>query len=235
MILLSLGLAIAILSAILPLLAYAAALLALMAFIFLVVGLPVFAKEADKFSSSRGEVNYQQRYGFWLIVPTIILEFLAMLLFFAAALLYKMFGYGNFAAGFHLNKQRYGGRQVLGQPYRMNTSGFMGGMGPQGPSPSLGELLISSYLSPKLPLRSEPSLLSEYLASRRLQSLSPIIIRSAGPGILPQPSILGAGPSAPIHNVTPNYLRAGEPYGPPFEPIINLSGQTLVGPIRRIS
>jgi hypothetical protein len=78
-----------------------------------------------------------------------------------------------------------------------------------------------------------PSLLSEYLAQRPSRFYGPTVVRSSGLSALPQPSIAGAIANEPLSNVTPAYLRIGEPVGPRFTPIINLTGETLVGPVQR--
>ena len=86
MIFLSLGLIAAIFAAILPLLAYLAGGLTFLGFIFLVIGVPIFGKQSNNLSQLRGDATYNKRYGFWLIVPTIILSFLAAVLFLIAGL-----------------------------------------------------------------------------------------------------------------------------------------------------
>jgi hypothetical protein len=246
MILLSLGLAIAILAIVLPYLAYVAALFALLAFIFLVIGLPIFGRESNSFSKARGDATYSKRYGFWLMVPTIVLEFLAILFFLGAGILYRLFGYGTIATsvrnkqgGFGNQKMNfgntvYGGQQALGPPnilyppnipYGMTSPGLFGGGGM--PPPPYGYSQLTS--------QTIPSLLSDYLAQRTPQAYGPTIVRSSGLSVLPQPSFIRSITATPMPNVTPSYLRFGEPYGPRFTPIINLSGETIVGPIQRIS
>ncbi|UJR22819.1 hypothetical protein I4U23_025849 [Adineta vaga] len=213
MILLSLGLLAAIAAALLPLLAFLAAVLALMAFIFLVIGLPIFGRQSNDYSNVRGDYYYNKRYGFWLMVPTIVLEFLAALLFLAAALLYKKSGYGNLGSGvsskaINMRNPIMGGQQMLGPAY-----GFR----------------------PPVPFvpRTEPSLLSQYLTQRVTQPYDqpPALLRIASS--LPQPSIVRATGVPIAHNPAPAYYRIGEPVGPPFKPIINLTGETIVGPLLR--
>jgi hypothetical protein len=246
MILLSLGLAIAILATALPYLAYLAALFALLAFIFLVIGLPIFGRESNSFSKARGDATYSKRYGFWLMVPTIVLEFLAILFFLGAGLLYKLFGYGTLATslrnkpGIYGNQNMnfgntvYGGRQALGPPnilYAPSTGNIPYGA----TSPALFGGPSHSYEYASFPSQTIPSLLSDYLAHRTPQVYGPTVVQSSGLSVLPQPSVIRSITATPMPNVTPAYLRFGEPVGPRFTPIINLSGQTIVGPIQRIS
>jgi hypothetical protein len=234
MIFLSFGLIAAIFAIALPFLAYLAALLAFIAFIVLVIGLPIFGRQSNNLSQTRGDVSYNKRYGFWLIVPTIVLEFLAILFFLAAGLLYKFFGYGNLLTS--SGNQTYGGRQMLGKANRLNVPPMMNmpyGMRAPGLF-GAGGMVSAPYAYPPLAGETGPSLLSEYL-SQRIRPYDPIVVRTAGMSVLPQPSIVRTITSAPVPNVTPAYLRVGEPVGPSFQPIINLTGQTLVGPLQRIS
>ena len=216
MVLLSLGLATAIAAAILPLLAYLAAALALMAFIFLVIGLPRFGRQSNDYSNVRGDYYYNKRYGFWLMVPTIVLEFLAALLFLGAALLYKKSGYGNLGTNLsnkaiNMRNPVVGGQRMLGPAY-----GFRPPVPPMIP------------FSP----RTEPTLLSQYLTQRVIPyDRPPSVLRIAS--VLPQPSIVRATGVPVVHNAPPAYYRFGEPVGPPFKPIINLTGETIVGPLLR--
>lgn len=261
MILLSLGLFAAILAAAIPFLAYLAAGLAFIAFILLVIGLPIFGRQSNNYSATRRDVQYNKRYGFWLMVPTIVLEFLAILFFLAAGLLYRYFGFGNIASSFRTRpppygKTIYGGQQraalphmipvpaTLGIPYgngppvSYGTGGMIappiygtGGMAsPSMYSPSLGGR--SPYSTPQFPHHGVPSLLSQYLAQRSPQLQGPTIVRSSTLTVLPQPSII-PGPSSSLSGVTPAYLRIAEPVGPRFNPIVNLSGETIIGPIQR--
>lgn len=227
MIFLSLGLIFAILAAALPFLAYLAAGLAFIAFVFLVVGLPIFGRQSDSFSASRGDVSYHKRYGFWLIVPTIVLEFLAVLAFLAAGLLYKLFGFGNLGTSFP--NKTYGGQQMLGPPNMFN--GPPNRNLPYGMRPP--PMLNAPYSSMPFAGQTVSSLLSEYLSERSPQFTRPMLVRSASVSVLPQPTIFRSITPTPVPNVTPAYVRISEP--PPFQPIINLTGQTLVGPLRRIS
>ncbi|CAF0888251.1 unnamed protein product [Adineta ricciae] len=216
MILLSLGLATAIAAAILPLLAYLAAALAIMAFIFLVIGLPIFGRQSNDYSNVRGDYYYNKRYGFWLMVPTIILEFLAALLFLGAALLYRKSGYGNIGTNLssktiNMRNPIIGGQRMLGPAY-----GFRPPVLPPVP------------YSP----RTEPSLLSQYLTQRVIPyDRPPSTLRIVG--ALPQPSIVRATGVPVIHSAPPAYYRFGEPVGPPFKPIVNLTSETIVGPLIR--
>jgi hypothetical protein len=249
MIFLSLGLFVAILAALLPYLAYLAALFAFIAFIFLIVGLPIFGRQSNDFSTNRGDVEFNKRYGFWLMVPTIVLEFLAILFFLGAGILYKAFGYGNIGTSFsnktppfdnrktNMGNIAYGGQQMLGPanmfdvPPNINipygaSSPALSGTGGMASGPD-------SYL----PFTSQimPSLLSEYLAQRSPISYGPIAVRTSGMSVLPQPSFVRSITATPVSNITPSYLRMGEPIGPRFNPIINLSGQTIIGPIQRMT
>jgi hypothetical protein len=247
MILLSLGLFIAIVAAILPHLAHIAAVLAFLAFLFLVIGVPIFGRESNSFSRLRGDYTYSKLYGFWLMIPTIIFEFLAALLFLGAGILYKSSGYGNIASGFgnkssgnfgnrasgNFGNRAYGGQRVLGpanmftgppngnMPYGMRPPGFFGA----------GGMPSAPYPYEQYPGQTEPSLLSEYLNS----NVRPLYVRRTVAGSLPQPSMIPASGGIPLQNMTPDYYRIGEPYGPRFTPIINLTGQTIVGPVQRIS
>jgi hypothetical protein len=234
----------------LPFLTYVAAVLAFLAFLFLVIGLPIFGRESNSLSAARGDFKYNKRYGFWLIVPTIVLEFLSILFFLAAALLYKLFGFGNVmtrSSGSNVN----GGRQMLGPGnafigpryggalYGPNPGACGGGGMVSGPYPypafGGGGMVSAPYPYPALVGREPPGLLSEYLTSQGPETYGPTIVRRTVFSSLPQPSITQAMSGQSFSNVTPSYLRAGEPVGPHFTPIINLSGQTLVGPVRRIT
>ncbi|CAF1614169.1 unnamed protein product [Adineta ricciae] len=216
MILLSLGLATAIAATVLPLLAYLAAALAITAFIFLVVGLPIFGRQSNDYSNSRGDYYYNKRYGFWLMVPTIVLEFLAALLFLGAGLLYHKFGYGNIGTN-HSGKAIYGRNPIIG------------GQRMLGPAYGLRPPILSPI--PYSP-RTEPSLLSQYLTERVVSyDRPPSTLRIAG--ALPQPSIVRATGVPVVHSAPPAYYRYGEPVGPPFKTVVNLGTETIVGPLIR--
>ncbi|CAF0754168.1 unnamed protein product [Didymodactylos carnosus] len=225
MILLTFGLVAAIVAALLPLLAYVAAVLALLAFIFLVIGLPIFARSANNLSRNRGDYEWNHRYGLWLIVPTIVLEFLAMVLWALAALLYQMFGYGTIVTG-SLNKSR----MIQGQGGSGSGQPMFGGGGlysMRAPYNALGGL----------PMRPPPALLSQYMAQRPPQYYRPMGVESlsqnvpyvalpvvvgAQSSVLPQPSIVRAAFGPLMQTTTPAYIR----------PIVNLTGQTIVSPPR---
>jgi hypothetical protein len=227
MIILSLGLVVAIIAAALPLLAFLAAALAFIAFILLVVGLPIFGRQSDDFLATRGDVSYNKRYGFWLMVPTIVLEFLAILAFLAAGILYKLFGFGNIATS--SSNEIYGGRQMLGPPNMLNIPPPLPyGMRPQMPYP--GGIVAMPVIAGPI-----PSLLSEYLTTRSPQYTRQSILRSTSLSVLPQPTIIRSISPGPTSTVTPAYVRISESIPPPPSPIINLSGQTLIGPLQRIS
>ena len=217
MIMLSLGLVAAAIALILPVIAYLAAVLAFLAFLFLVIGLPIFGRQSNSLSRSRGDVSFNKRYGFWLIVPTIVLEFLAILAFLAAGVLYQLFGFGNFASSNRIKPTM--GQRMLGPPNMLNPPYGMR------PFPVLygGGMMNSPYSSTSSLNRPLPTLLSEYLSERPISYRSPIIIRSTPGNVLPPPSIVRAG--TPLPNVTPAYIRSGEP-------IINLTGTTILGPIQ---
>ncbi|CAF3825688.1 unnamed protein product [Rotaria sp. Silwood1] len=245
MVFLSLGLAIAIVAAILPLIAYVAAFFALISFIFLVIGLPIFGRQANALSAAQGNYTYGHLYGFWLIVPTIVLEFLAMLFFLAAAVLYKLCGYGNILSG--LGKTVGGGQQVLGPynkvgktygvgpAYGMGVPGadWLAGMGAPGANLPYGMGAPGLYPASAPPYHLAPTLLSQYLNQQVPRPAPQLVARLVTVSSLPQPSIARAIAPAPMPNVLPDYYRIGEPAGPPFRPIINLTGQTLVGPLIR--
>ena len=241
MILLSFGLIAAIVAAALPLLAYLAAALAFLAFLLLVIGLPIFGRQSNDLSQTRGDATYNKRYGFWLMVPTIVLEFLSVLLLLGAAALYKLFGYGNLATS-SSPVPTYGGRRVLGPPNTLVTPAYgtnlalpgVGGIASNPTLPVLGGIASNPYSSPAVAGRSPlPSLLSEYLTQRMPPYYSQTNLPPVGSGSLPQPSIMRALTPQSLPNVTPAYLRPGQPIGPRFPPIINLSGQTIIGPISR--
>lgn len=224
MILLSLGLFSGIVALLLPILNFAAALLAFLAFLFLVIGLPIFGEQSNDFSASRGDATYNKRYGFWLMVPTIVLEFLSILCFAASGVLYRLYGFGNITSSLGKSHPIYGGQRMLGPPISMSRPqyGFgapwMGRM-----SPPLPAFPPPMPYSPMTQRSIVPGLLSEYLSQQSSQFLQPTILPPIA--LNPAPQIMPAA----------SYLRAGEPAGPPFQPIINLTGRTIVGPLRTIT
>ena len=234
MILLSLGLITGFFTMALPLLTFAASLLALLAFIFLVIGLPIFGRQSDDFSVSRGDAIYNKRYGFWLMVPTIVLEFLAILCFLGSGILYKLHGFGNLATKSFKNAI-YGGMRMAGipnmiappaygiVPQTMNIDGLS--VAPRSSSPSIG-------LSPPI-----TTLLSEYLRQRTASpNNQTIVLQPLFSGTtLPQPSIMRSLSVESLANAIPAYVRAEPSSTPSFSPIINLTGRTIFGPVRRLS
>ncbi|CAF1037163.1 unnamed protein product [Rotaria sordida] len=255
MILLSLGLVVAILATILPLLGYVASLMALISFVFLVIGLPIFGQDSNNLSRARGDVTYNKRYGFWLMVPTIVLEFLAMLLFLAAAFLYQRYGYGNIFTDSDTGVKS--GWQVLGQPNMLvgpPPRGLPYGMGlpPMNLPHGMGLPPMNLPHGMRLPApfnhdgfppapypysaphnQVVPSLLSQYCNSQLSRPLGPLLARSITVSTLPQPCVTRAIASQPIPNVLPDYCRTCEPVEPPCRSIINCTGRTLVGPLMR--
>ncbi|CAF3492594.1 unnamed protein product [Rotaria socialis] len=224
MILLSLSLVAAIVSAVLPYLVYLAGLIAILSFIFLVIGVPLFGIQSNNLSITVGNVYYNKRYGFWLMVPTIVLEFSAAFLFILAGLAYKLFSYGNFFTSF--SGRPYGGQQKLGPPH------VLAGATPRyAPYGSSAQLFTNDRLLPGVypnPYGSTiPPLLSQYLNQRLARNYESLGVPPMSMNVLPRPSALSAMRPAP------SYLRVGEPLGSRFTPIVNLSGQTLVGPIMR--
>lgn len=233
MVLLSLGLVAALIALVLPLLAYVAAILAFLAFLFLVIGLPIFGRQSNDLSRARGDVSYNKRYGFWLMVPTIVLEFLAILAFLAAGLLYKMFGFGNIASSSKVKP--YMGQQMLGPANMLNLPPNTNPPYAMRPFPVLygGGMRGSPYSSNSSIYQPLPSLLSDYLNERPMQYRNPIIIQAPSPGVLPQPSIVRAASSAPMSSMRPAYVRSTDPIFESSTSIINLSGQTILGPLQR--
>ena len=227
MIMLSLGLIAAVFAAILPLIAYLAGALTLLCFIFLIIGLPIFGRESNNFSNLRGDANYNKRYGFWLIVPTIILAFLASILFIAAAFLYQRFGFGNVASHAYSRRPPNGGFAMRG------PANYVGGM-PYGPQPAMygaGSMMPNPYQG--LAGLAGPSLLSQYIAQRLPRSYGPVVVRRTVVSALAQPSMLQVA-GQPTGYVTPAYYRAPSVIQPgAYAPVINLSGQALVGPAVR--
>ena len=245
MILLTLGLITAIIATILPLVGFLAGGLAFIAFICLVIGLPIFGRQSNSLSATRGDAIYYKRYGFWLIVPTTVLEFLAALLFLGAAFLYKLSGFGNIMSG--SANTPYGNRQILGPANRLNVPGPLGipygarppiiGAGgmtaPLIPYGGAGGIVPTPYPPPTIADQSAPSLLSEYLAQSILSGQTPVVIIPVVGSALPQPSIVPAMSAEPVPNVTPAYIRADDLVGTGSQPIINLTGETIVGPLMR--
>jgi len=220
MIFLSLGLIAAVFAAILPLLAYLAGGLTIVGFIFLIIGLPIFGKEADQLSNLRGDATHSKRYGFWLIVPTIVLSFLASILFLLAGFLYQKFGFGNFATHSY-SRRPYGGQRLLG-PANM-LGGLPYARGP--PLYAFGGMQANSYQY------QQPSLLSQYIAQRMPRYYGPVAVRRTIISVPPQPSAIPIG-GQPAY-VTPSYYRAPVVLQQSYAAPINLSGRTLVGPAVR--
>jgi hypothetical protein len=217
MIFLSLGLVAAIFAAILPLLAYLAGGLTLIGFLFLIIGLPIFGKDSDNLSNLRGDATHSKRYGFWLIVPTIVLSFLAALLFLVTGFIYQRFGFGNFATHSY-SRRPYGGQRLLGPA---NMLGM-----PYARPPYYG-MPVNPYQVLPLP---QPSLLSQYIAQRMPRYYGPVAVRHTVISALPQPSGIPVT-GQPLY-VTPAYYRAPV-VQQPYASAINLSGRTLVGPAVR--
>jgi hypothetical protein len=212
MIFLSLGLIAAIFAAILPLLAYLAGGLTLIGFLFLIIGLPIFGQQANQLSNLRGDATHNKRYGFWLIVPTIILSFLASILFLITGFLYQKFGFGNFATHSY-SRRPYGGQRLLGPPNM------------------LGMPYVANPYQYQAIAGTQPSLLSQYIAQRMPQNYGPVVVRQTVVSALPQPSafpVIGQ----PTY-VTPTYYRAPVVRQQPYAPVINLTGRTIVGPVVR--
>jgi hypothetical protein len=217
MIFLSLGLIAGVFAAILPLLAYLAGGLTFIAFLFLVIGLPIFGKQSNNLSQLQGNATYNKRYGFWLIVPTIILSFLAAILFLITGFFYQRFGFGNIASNSY-SQRPYGGQQLLG------PANALGGM-PYAARPGYG-MMYNQYQG--LAGLAQPSLLSQYIAQRMPRYYGPVVVRRTVISALPQPSIAPIV-SQPVY-VTPAYYRNPVAAQPAYGPLINLTGSTLVGP-----
>lgn len=81
MILLTLGFILAMITIKLGTLAFVTGTLALLSFLFLVIGIPIFGQQADKLANLQGAMHYSKRYGFWFMIPTMVLEFLGSILF----------------------------------------------------------------------------------------------------------------------------------------------------------
>ena len=210
MVLLSLGVIAGVIALILPILSFIAGSLTFLGFLFLIIGLPIFAKEADRLSQLRGDARYSRRYGFWLIVPTIILAFFAAILFFVAGFMYKKHGYGNIASG--------SGRGAVGGQRLLGPANFLRGMPYAAAVPGLyGGITANPYRYPAVPYR-QPSLLSQYIAQRVPRSYGPVLVRRTYVTPVPQTGV------PRVSYATPAYYRPS---------VINLSGQTLVGPVVR--
>lgn len=217
MILLSLGLILGVVALLLPILSYGAGVLTLLGFVFLIIGLPIFAQQSANLSKSRGDARYSRRYGFWLIVPTIILAFIAAVLFFVAAVFYQKFGFGNIASG-------GGGRRAVGGQRLLGPANFLRGLPYAAAIPGLysGVAPYASRL-PAVPMR-QPSLLSQYIAQRVPRTYGPVVVRRTVVTAVSPPSVVPAATYVRPTYVRPTYYRA---------PVVNLTGQTLVGPLVR--
>ncbi|CAF4319974.1 unnamed protein product, partial [Rotaria sp. Silwood2] len=157
--------------------------------------------------------------GFWLMVPTIILSFIAAILFIITAFLYQKYGFGNIATNTK-SRRAYGGQQFLGpanaipgMPYAMRP-----GMMPY-PYPPPGPVV--------------PSLLSQYIARRMPRYYAPIVVRPTVVSAFPQPSTSGAG-GQPIY-VTPAYYRPAVVQRSSSAPTVNLTGRAVYAPTVRVS
>ncbi|CAF1385845.1 unnamed protein product [Rotaria magnacalcarata] len=218
MIMLSLGLIVAVVTAILPLLAYVAGALTVLGFIFLIIGLPIFGQQSNNLSKLRGDATYNKHYGFWLIVPTIILAFLAAILFIVTGYYYQRHGFGNLASHSY-SRRPYGGQRLLGPANLLN------GM----PYAAYPRMMPNPYQY-QTALQG-PSLLSQYIARRMPQYYGPSVIRRASATAFPQPSIIRATGQPPY--VAPAYYR------PPvvqsgYAPRVNRAGRALAGPPVRV-
>lgn len=214
MIFLSFGLIAAAISAILPLLCYLAGGLTLIGFLFLIIGLPIFAQQSDRLSDLRVDATRSKRYGFWLMVPTIILSFIAGVLFLVAGFLYQKFGFGNIATNAY-TKRPYGGQRLLG------PANYLGGMPYMGAPGMYGAGAMNPY---------QPSLLSQYIAQRMPRYYAPVAVRRAPSAVLPQPSVIPIV-GQPTY-VTPAYSRLPVVAQPLAVAPINLTGRTVVAPGR---
>jgi len=219
MIFVSLGLIAAAFTAILPLLAFLAGILTFIGFLFLVIGLPIFGKESNNLSQLQGDASYNKRYGFWLMVPTIILSFLAAVLFLITGFFYQKFGFGNIASN-SFSRRPYGGQQLLG------PANLLGGI-PYAARPGYG-MIYNPYQNQGFSGVAQPSLLSQYIAQRMPRYYGPIAVRRTVISVLPQPSIapIVSRPvyAAPAYYRNPVAAQAGN------APPINLTGSALVGP-----
>jgi hypothetical protein len=224
MIFLSLGLIAAVIAAILPLLAYLAGGLTFIGFLFLIIGLPIFGQRSNNLSKLQGDATYNKRYGFWLIVPTIVLSFLAAILFLVTGFLYQKFGFGNLASHSY-SRRPYGGQRLLG------PSNVLRGM-PYAAAPGLygiPGMMANPYQA--YPGLQQPSLLSQYIAQRMPRYTGPVAVRQTFISALPQPSIIPVV-GQPTY-VTPAYYRAPAVLQPPYAPVVNLTGRTILGPVVR--
>ncbi|UJR26150.1 hypothetical protein I4U23_007494 [Adineta vaga] len=223
MIFLSLGLVAAIFALVLPLLTFLAGGLAFLAFLFIVIGVPIFARESNNLSSSRGDSSYGKRYGFGLMIATIVLAFVAMLFLIIAGVLYNRFGFGNIASRSTIRSghQQLAPYNVLrGMPYAARPPYYPMGVMPTAP-----------YQYPAVGV-AQPSLLSQYIAQRMPRYYGgPVVVRRTVVGALPQPSVLPAA-GGPTY-VTPAYYRAAPVVQSGYAPLVNLTGRSLVGPVVR--
>jgi hypothetical protein len=224
MIFLSLGLITAIFAAILPLLAYVAAGLTFLAFLFLIIGVPIFGQQSNSLSQTMGDTSYNKRYGFWLMIPTILFTFFAAILFLIAAFLYQRFGYGNLATHSY-TRRPYGGQQMLGPANVLRGMPYAARPGYYG----AGGMMGNPYQNQALGGYPAPSLLSQYIAQRMPRY--PAVVRRTVISTLPQPSAVTVG-ATPAY-VTPAYYRAASVARPSAAPVINLTGRALYGPVVR--
>ncbi|CAF0924663.1 unnamed protein product [Didymodactylos carnosus] len=210
MILLTFGLIAAVISALLPLLIFAGAILAFLSFLFLVIGLPIFARSANNLSKNRGDAQWNHLYGLWLIVPTIILEFLAGILWALTGFVYRKSGYGN------IGTRAIARPRVIQKPAQNGTNNLAMYRGAGAP------FLTGGYGRP-LYVAGGPFLNN---GSYQLP-YAPLQNTSVSQGsLLPQPSIARANYRPAIQTTTPAYIR---PY---VRPYVNLSGRPVVTPAR---
>ena len=226
MIFLSLGLIGAVFALILPLLALLAAGLTFIGFLLTIIGIPIFGRESDKLSSLRGDTSTEKRYGFGLMIATIVLSFLAAILFLVAGILYNRFGFGNIASRSRIRIR--GGNQAL-SPY--NVMPRMPYTARPQPYYGVGQMPTYPYPYPVVGLP-QPSLLSQYIARRMPRYYGgPAVVRRAAAGALLQPSVVPMN-AAPAY-VTPAYYRAAPAAQQAYAPYINLTGRPIVGPVVR--
>ncbi|CAF0722242.1 unnamed protein product [Rotaria sp. Silwood1] len=219
MILLSLGLITGIVAAILPLLCYVAGILTFLGFLMIIIGLPIFGEQSNSLSKLQGITNYYKRYGFWLMVPTIIFSFIAAILFIIAAFLYQRYGFGNIATHSY-SRRPQGGQQNLAPP------NMIPGIPPYGVRPGM----MPYPYPPPGPLA--PSLLSQYIAQRMPRYYGPTVVRPVVVSAFPQPSTSGAG-GQPVY-VTPAYYRPAAVRSA-YAPTVNLTGRAVYAPTVRVS
>ncbi|CAF0778873.1 unnamed protein product [Adineta ricciae] len=229
MIMLSLGLVAGLFSLILPLLCYLAGILMFLGFLFIVIGVPIFGTQSNNLSSSRGDVSYGKRYGFGLMIATIVLSFVSMLLFLIAGFLYQRFGFGNIASRskIRVGQQQLGGYNVINRPpygYAQPPYGYA--RPPYGMYP----MPTAPYPYPVVGAP-QPSLLSQYIAQRMPRSYGGPVVRRTAVAALPQPSVVGVV-GAPSY-VTPAYYKVASAAQSVGAPIINLTGRPIVGPAVR--